>query len=227
MAGQQTARKTASPARPAPVAHPALAWAGIVGPVLFTAAFLAQDVVRRAEHDAVREPVSALAVGAGGWVQQMSFVVLGVLTMMHAVGLHRVLPPTRAGVLGPAALFVTGVANLLAVVYPLRADEAGTIYDPGGHQLAGMLFFLGTPVALILLALRMRRDLRWHGLARWTLLCGILLVAAAAFMGWLVIPDDAPLHDLAGLFQRLVVVLLVFSPRVAIAVRMLRVSRES
>ena len=48
-------------------ALPALAWAGIVGPVLFTVAFLAQDAIRRDEFSPVAEPVSALEVGPKGW----------------------------------------------------------------------------------------------------------------------------------------------------------------
>ena len=42
--------------------HPGLAWAGIVGPVLFTATFLVQEAFRRATYDPLAEPVSALEV---------------------------------------------------------------------------------------------------------------------------------------------------------------------
>jgi hypothetical protein len=42
------------------------AWAGIIGPVLFTAGFLAQEALRRDEYDPLAEPVSALEAGPKG-----------------------------------------------------------------------------------------------------------------------------------------------------------------
>ena len=92
----------------------AAAWAGLVGPVLFTAAFLVQEAFRRDEYSPMAEPVSALEAGPNGWVQQVSFVVLGALTMAFAWGLHRGMAPTRGGIAGPAALFVTGIGLFVA-----------------------------------------------------------------------------------------------------------------
>jgi Protein of unknown function (DUF998) len=63
-----------------------LAWAGIVGPVLFTAAFLAQGAFRRNDYDPLAEPVSALEAGPYGWVQQVNLVLFGLLTIAFAVG---------------------------------------------------------------------------------------------------------------------------------------------
>ena len=73
------------------------AMAGIAGPVLFTLGFLAQEQLRRGEYDPLSELVSALEAGTHGWIQQVNFVVLGVLTMIFAVGLHRGLAPAARG----------------------------------------------------------------------------------------------------------------------------------
>lgn len=125
------------------------AWAGIVGPVLFTAAFLVQEALRRDEFDPVAEPVSALEAGPNGWVQQANFVVFGVLTIAFAVGLHRAVAPTRRGIAGPALLTLSGVALVLAAAIPLREDAAGETYDPGGHVIAGVMFFSTSAVGLV------------------------------------------------------------------------------
>jgi hypothetical protein len=77
-----------------------LALAGILGPVLFTAVFVIQELFRRGEYSPMAEPVSALEAGPGGWVQQVNFVGFGLLTIAFAVGLHRGMRPTRAGVAG-------------------------------------------------------------------------------------------------------------------------------
>jgi len=92
-----------------------LALAGILGPILFTAVFVIQELFRRGEYSPMAEPVSALEAGPGGWVQQVNFVGFGLLTIAFAVGLHRGMRPTRAGVVGPAILVWTGVGLVLAV----------------------------------------------------------------------------------------------------------------
>lgn len=199
----------------------ATAWAGIAAPVAFTASFLAQEQFRRGEYSPMAEPVSALEAGPNGWVQQVTFVVFGVLTMLQAVGLHRAIAPSRGGFAGPALLFLTGVGAVVSGAFPLREDAAGATYDPGGHMAGGMLFFLGSPVAFLLLSVRLRRDPSWRPLAPYALASGIALVGSALVMSTLVIPDEGPLHDWAGLAQRLVVLALVFPLRVALGVRQL------
>ena len=199
----------------------ATAWAGIAGPVAFTASFLAQEQFRRGEYSPMAEQVSALEAGPNGWVQQATFVVFGVLTMVHAVGLHRAIAPSRAGFVGPAFLFLTGVGALVAGAFPLREDAAGATYDPGGHMAGGMLFFLGSPVAFLVLSVRLRRDPSWRPLAPYAVTAGVALLGSALVMSALVLPDDGPLHDWAGLAQRLIVLVLIFPLRVALGVRQL------
>jgi hypothetical membrane protein len=200
------------------------AMAGIAGPILFTVGFLAQEQLRRGEYDPIREIVSALEAGTHGWIQQVNFVVFGVLTMIFAVGLHRGLAPSRAGIVGPVALFISGAANVLAAIFPLREDAAGPTYDPGGHQVAGTLFFASSFIALIALSRRCAADPRWRNVAGWMLAAGLLAALSFPLMGALVIPDDAPLHDWAGLAQRLIVLVLLFPARIALAIRLLRLS---
>ena len=200
------------------------AMAGIAGPVLFTLGFLAQEQLRRGEYDPIREVVSALEAGTHGWIQQVNFVILGVLTMIFAVGLHRGLAPSRAGMVGPVALFISGAVNVLAAIFPLREDAAGATYDPGGHQVAGTLFFATSFIALIALSRRCAADPRWRSIAGWMLAAGLLAALSFPLMGALVIPDNAPLHDWAGLAQRLIVLVLLFPARIALAIRLLRLS---
>jgi len=203
----------------------AAAWAGLVGPALFTVVFLVQEAFRRDEYSPTAETVSALEAGPYGWVQQVNFVVFGVLTMAHAWGQHRGMAPTRGGIAGPAALFVTGIGLFVAAAVPIREDAAGVSIQPGGHMVGGLLFFLVSPVALLLLSRRMRRDPAWRAVSTYTLLVGLALVAAAVVMVGLVIPDDAPLHDKAGLAQRLIILALLFPCRMVMAGRLLRVTR--
>ena len=202
-------------------------WVGIAGPVLFTLTFVGQELFRMDEYSPLAEPVSALAAGPNGWIQHVNFVVLGVLTMIFAVGLHLGLRPTRLGIVGPALFFVTGIANIIGgTFFPLREDAAGVTYDPGGHQQVGMTFFLCNTLALIVISFRVARDPRWRDLRGFIVAVAVALIAGNVLMVRLVIPDDAPLHEWAGLGQRILVVGLLFPARIALSFRLIRTGRE-
>ena len=197
------------------------AWAGIIGPLLFTAAFLAQEAFLRAEYDPLAEPVSALEAGPNGWIQQLNFVVFGLPTIVFAIGLNRGLRPTRFGVIGPALLVVSGLGLLYAGVITPR-ETAGVTYEPGLHFIGGSTFFLASALGLIVVSRRLTRDERWRGIATYTLLAGIVALLGFAIGGTLVVPDDAPLHNWLGLYQRLVLT-VIFPCRIVLALRLLQV----
>jgi hypothetical membrane protein len=203
------------------------AWAGIVGPLLFTLTFLGQELFRADEYSPISEPVSALEAGPHGWVQQANFVVFGLLTAGFAVGLHRGVRQRVGSVVGPALLFVSSVGLVLAAVFPLREDAAGVTYDPGGHIVAGLMFFLSSAIGLIVLSRRLAHDPRWRSLAMYVLVSGVLSQAGFVLMGVLVMPDDAPLHDWAGLAQRALILIVLFPARIALSIRLLHVARRT
>ena len=108
----------------------------------------------------------------------------------------------------------------MAAALPLREDAAGVTYDPGGHIIAGMVFFLTSAVGLIVLSRRLRQDDRWRGLARYAAGAGALALVGFVLMGAFVMPEDASLHDWAGLGQRVIVVGILFPCRVVLGVRL-------
>ncbi|MDQ2882319.1 MAG: DUF998 domain-containing protein [Actinomycetota bacterium] len=199
-----------------------LAAAGIVGPILFTVGFLAQDLLRGG-YDPIARQISELEASPTGWVQQVNFVLFGLLLIAFAVGLHRGVRPTRAGVVGPAILAWSGVGLVVAGFFPLRADAAGLIYDPTGvHHVNGAIFFLSIGVGLVVVSRRLAGDPRWRHLATYTLVTGIVLLAMDPFNGLLAGPG-APLYPWSGLLQR--ATLAVWMPCVVIlALRLRRVA---
>ena len=201
--------------------------AGVAGPVIFTVTFLLLEYLRRGEFSPVEQPVSALEAGPYGWVQQTSFVVFGLLTLIFAVGMHRGLRPSRRGIAGPLLLGVSGLALLLAAAIPLRQDAAGEVYDPGGHIVAGSAFFAASAVGLAVLSRRIASDPAWSGMARWTLAAGLTCVLGFVVMRFVAIPEGAPLHEWVGLLQRATILLALFPMRVALSLRLLQSGRES
>jgi hypothetical membrane protein len=194
----------------------------MIGPVLFTLTWLVQELFRIDEYSPIREPVSALAAGPNGWIQSVSFAVFGMLTLVFAVGMYQVLRSSRPGVVGSVLFLISGLGLLMAAAFPLRENAAGVTYDPGGHFIAGLTFFTSSALALVVIsfALGQRPELRRMALP--VRVAGILMLLSNPLMAFLVIPDDAPLHDWAGLAQRVIVLGLLFPARLALAHRLLR-----
>jgi hypothetical membrane protein len=182
-----------------------LAVAGIAGPVLFAAGFLVLGIVRHDDYDAIAQQVSDLTAGPYGWAQQLNFVVFGLLLLAFAVGLQLSVRATPAWAVGPAILALNGVGLVLAGHFPLAQNSAGVVYDPVGvHSVNGAIFFLTIGVALAATSARLRGDPRWRGLAGYTLVTGMALFASFFALGLLALRPGAPLHELLGLLQRLV-----------------------
>ena len=225
---EEPSRRMAEQAAQVPERRPlvaALAAAGIVGPILFTVVFVIHGLLRPG-YSPVADPISALAIGPYGWVQDLNFIVFGVLMLAYAVGLHLGVRPARAGILGPALLALAGVGAMLSGVVPLRAVAGGGTYEPAGHTVAVFMAFLGAGIGLIALSRRMTSDPSWRSLATYTLATGIAIVVLFLAVGALASTPDAPLNRWFGLTQR--VLLAVWYPcLIILAVRLLRVTRAT
>src|SRR5215212_197666 len=200
----------------------ASAVAGIVGPILFVLVVIVQSVLHP-EYSQVRLPISGLAAWPGGWLQSVNFIVFGLLMISFAIGFHLGVGPSRAGVIGPALLVVSGVGLMIAGFFPWR-DANGGFVVPAGHLLGALLSFLGAGSGLIAVSRRMAADPRWRGVATYALGSGIAIVILFVATFVLVIPPGALLHTMGGLVQR--VTLLVWFPcTVLLGLRLLRVAR--
>jgi hypothetical protein len=198
------------------------AWAGLIGPVLFTLTWIAQELFRIEEYSPIKEPVSALAAGPNGWIQSVNFAVFGLLTIAFAGGLYGVSRSSKAGVVGAALFLISGLGLLMAAASPLREDAAGITYDPGGHFVAGMTFFTSSAIGLVVISFALANRAEFSRLAMPVRVAGILMLVSNPVMGILVIPNDAPLHEWAGLAQRLIVLGLLFPARLVLSYQLLR-----
>ena len=200
-----------------------LAVGGIVGPILFTATFIVQGLFRQG-YSHLSEPVSALAAGPNGWVQDVNFFVFGPLMVAYALGLHLGIRSTRWGMIGSALLVLSGIGLLVAGAFPAR-DANGAFSVGPGHVTGAFMAFLGAGAGLIAISRRMARDPRWRSLATYALASGIAIVVLFLATGRLAVPDDAPLHDWAGLMQRLTVAVW-FPCTIVLALRLGRIENS-
>jgi hypothetical membrane protein len=152
----------------------ALAAAGIAGPVIFAVVALVLGLLRPG-YSFVADPVVKLVAGPGGWVQHVSFVVLGLLMIAFAIGLHLGMRPTRWGVVGPALLVLSGFGPvLIGVTSPIPP-----------HFL---ITFSGAGIGLIVISRRMVHDPKWRSLAAYALTTGIAILVVIPTHSLLALP---------------------------------------
>ena len=101
--------------------------AGVVAGPLFVGALLLEGATRPG-YNAMRHPLSLLALGDLGWVQSVNFVVAGLLTLAFAFGLRQSLRPRGWSMLGPIFLALWAVGLLGAGLF--TTDPMGG-YPPG------------------------------------------------------------------------------------------------
>jgi hypothetical protein len=131
---------------------------GAVAGPLWAVVSLAQAVTRTG-FDITRHPLSALSNGDLGWLQIANFLVGGVLTILGAHGLRRVLPSrwaprlvtaAGAGLLG-AAVFVMDPADGFPVG-TAAGMPAAMSWHSYGHMAAGTVCFASLIAACYVLA---------------------------------------------------------------------------
>ncbi|MGI9005696.1 MAG: DUF998 domain-containing protein [Streptosporangiaceae bacterium] len=192
---------------PGSLLHRLLLACGVLGSLLFTAAFLIVGSAR-AGYDPLRQPISALSLGPGGWVQSANFIAFGLLMACFAVGLRGSLAPGTGA--GWAPLLQAAVAAGL-IIDGIFAQDPGRGYPPGitavsTPSLHGLLHNVGLglaatalPARCFVLARRFAAEPRWRGWAAYSITTGILFLVLLAVFGMTNATPSAP----AGLFEKL------------------------
>jgi hypothetical membrane protein len=199
-----------------------LALCGFAGPALFTALLILQGLLIP-DHSHVRTPISALAAWPTGWIQNLNFLIGGILTIAFTYGLHLRVQRTERGNLGFPLLVAGGIGLIVAGVFPwVMVDGVPT--ETPLHVVGAVTIFLATGLGLLTFSRRLSDDPLWNDLSTYTFVTGIvvlvLFVAFAAFA----IEDGTPLHPWAGLIQR-VLCAVWFTWFIVLALRLRRVSR--
>jgi hypothetical protein len=186
--------------------HPfdrALQGVATFGPLLFFAVASIEGILR-AGYDPIAQPISALALGPRGWIQQVNFALLAISLAAFTARLRMRLRGGGASVAGPAIFGLMTIGIVLAGAFAM--DPPGASHTTAGrlHTFGGFLFFPWMPVVLLLLARRFRRDSRLRPYFGYTLgtalFCLATMVYFFAFVG---VPGASPrLSNLAGLVQR-------------------------
>ena len=189
-------------------ALPVRAWllltAGTAGGLVFTGVYLAEGATR-AGYRTLAQPISALSLGPGGWMQQLNFIVFGLLVCLSAAGWRAALAPGRGAVAFPVLRVIAGVGLVMDGLF--SQDPSGG-YPPGVragaptvhgqmHTLFAMITITALASGCFVLAARFAAEPAWRHWAIFAAAAGVATILFITAFG------AAGAHGgLAGLWER-------------------------
>lgn len=177
---------------------------------LFIIVFFIEGAFRPG-YSAMRQAVSALSVGARGWIQQANFVVVGSLFLAYAFGLRLALQPYGAS-FWEAFLVATYAVGLIGAG-AFVTDMVGPPRDPAARStrtwagIAHDIFSLLAFASLAINSFVFAHLFATSGSSAWSLYCvvsGVCLVVGFVLFarGF---ASASRLKSIAGLLQRLTI----------------------
>jgi len=164
----------------------ALVSCGGIGALLFTATYLIEGITQPG-YNAWQQAISALSLGPGGWVQQVNFIVFGVLLVLASVGWYRLLLPGRNAIWFPLFQGIGGLGLMSVGVV-----TSGTL-----HLLLANALIYAFAIGCFAVAPRFWVARQWRG---WTVYSGITGVLILLFWGMFI---QGATGNVAGLVERL------------------------
>ena len=182
----------------------------MAGPILFATVIAVFGFVRD-DYSHVKHHISQLgATGAPqAWVQNVNFVVTGLLIIAFAIGLYRAVGTGKAGKIGSALIVLVGVGAAGPGLFPedmIPVPPEPTFSD-SMHNMFSLLAFLAVIIAVIILSRSLPRDDVWQRYRPYSLITGIGAFALLVLAG-LSGPEEggvSALEPWTGLLQRLFV----------------------
>ena len=201
-----------------------VALAGIIGPILFTLVVLVLGSLQPEYHPWL-EVISAISLGsAGGWLQDVNYVIFGLMMGAYTIALYRGVQPGPASLTGLGASMLSALGLIMMGVFPMTMDKDGVIIQTDGHALASIVAYVGAAVGLIALSRLLAADPQWKRLAAFTNKCGMAM--ALMFPAVLAaMPVSSPVHLGVGILQRAALAVW-FTCTIVLAVRLRAVLQQ-
>ncbi len=158
---------------------------GVIAPVLFTILVILESLLRPG-YSQIFNDISDLGIGPYSIIQNISFIIFGLLSIGFAMGLGNKLP-NRAGKAAKWLVVVFGLCIILAGV-TLFSVGTDVIYakDVVAHGLVSAIAFLLIIIAQFMtwLALRKSNSSIWGRYPLYSLICGIVSIFTLIFLSY-------------------------------------------
>jgi hypothetical protein len=186
--------------------HWALLILGLAGSIAFNVTWFVEGLLRPG-YDPVAQPISALSLGAGGWVQITNFAVFGAIGCVSAFAWRPTLAPGLGATWYPRLRIIAGVAMIGAAIFSQDPSMGFPVGVPALahlsvhaqiHNAVSYISLTTTVAELLILARRLHREPSWRGWAPAALTAGVLMMVFLAVFGILTAQ-----HGPGGTFEKL------------------------
>jgi len=178
-------------------------WAGMLSTALFTLSFTINGALQPG-YDPAQRYISELSIGSLGWIQIVSFMLLGVSLLLFALGLRAAFPSGKASCAGPVLFMIIAVCYFFSgpfVTDPSAMFDNQQTVQGTVHGILGAIVFSLSAASCFVLWRRFRIDDKWKSLSVFSLIAGIVMAILIVLMkiGQL---QAGVLNDYAGVVQR-------------------------
>ena len=153
------------------------AFCGIIGPILFTFLIIVEGFIRPGYNPIVND-ISDLGLGPHALIQNINFIIFGLLAIGLALGIGAKLP-YRAGKAVKWLVIIFGLGTMLAGV-SLIFSAPGVIHASNvlTHIIVSIFSFISITIAQFLTwqALKGSDDTLWKRYGRYSLISGLLSI---------------------------------------------------
>ncbi len=181
------------------------AFPGIIGPILFTVVWVFLGSIQPG-YDHIAQTISELgAVGAPNALimNAVGFVPSGLLIVAFALGLHRGISGEKRSKMGPALLALVGAGIAGAGIFPVNLADLQSFTSIMHVLVSSLVFFAGGWLAPLVIARRLKEDVRWQGYRRYSLATGALMLGFFGLSLVFLAVLPGVLEPILGLMQRL------------------------
>jgi uncharacterized protein DUF998 len=174
--------------------HWVLLTVGAAGSVIFGLTYLTEGLLRPG-YDSVTQPMSALSLGPGGWLQITNFVVFGLTGIVTAPAWRATLTPGLGATWYPRLRVLIGLAMISAGLF---TQDPGLGYPVGVtapahpsshatvHNLGAYVSLTLTVAELSILSVRFAREPRWRAWSPLMVSGAVVMMALLATFGVLI-----------------------------------------
>lgn len=195
---------------------------------LFVLIFLIEGA-QRPDYSSIRHPVSSLAYGESGWVQNANFIAAGSLSLVFALGLRHAFRGKGGTRWGPLLVAISAlclIATAFFLTDPFSGYPPGTPGHPLQYSLHGLLhtavstgsFITLTAACFVFAGFFTRENERGWMIYSYASGIGTLFFFFCAFLG---MQQVAGFVEIGGLLQRMSIIISM-SWHTLLALRLLR-----
>ncbi|MEE9150531.1 MAG: DUF998 domain-containing protein [Thermoplasmata archaeon] len=195
-----------------------LAICGIIAPIIFTIILIIAGLLR-SDYSHLTNYVSELGgVGApNAIIQRANFVLIGILIIAFAYGLHRGINNGKGSIIGPLLISIFGLSAVVSGIFSTDPIQPGSFSDVM-HSIASGIGSLAAIIAFFVITERLKKDNLWKRYQTFSKMIAITAILVSVIVVGILGAVGTP-----GLGQRLFLAVLFLWIEV-MAIRLFQIS---